>query len=293
MGKRLIKLRYPAWFILPFLIIFGVLYLFPTLSGFYYSFTDWNLLRDTDIRFIGFDQFRMLFQSGEIWNALEHTFIYAALVTVLQNVFGFGLALVLNSVMPGKTLLRAIFFTPMILSALIVGYMFTSIYHPTGLLNQFLSTIGLGFLQQEWLGNADIALYSVIMAGVWQSTGFSMAIYLAGLQTVPKDMLEAAEIDGATYWQRLKSILIPFVAPSFTINIVYSTVTSLKVFDLIFVMTKGGPGDSTEVMNSFVLKQFGRGMYGYGTAANLILFLIITAAALLILFFTRRKEMEA
>ncbi|MFC3803894.1 carbohydrate ABC transporter permease [Cohnella sp. GCM10012308] len=280
---------YPVWLIVPALVIYAVLYIFPTASGFYYSLTDWSPYKDS-IKVIGFDQFVDLFRTKAMYTAMKHTVIYAAIVTIFQNGLGVLLALFLNAKLAGRNFFRSVFFMPCILSALVVGYMFTIVLHPDGIFNQLLDQIGLSSLTKDWFGDPKLALYSVTAVNVWQWAGSSMALYLAGLQGISKDMLEAAVIDGTTYGQRLRYVVMPILAPVVTISVLLSMIGSMKTFELIYVTTGGGPGGATEVMNTFIFKQFGSGLYAYGTAANVILFLSVGIVSVLLVKLMRRGE---
>lgn len=288
-GTMLHRKMYPIWFVVPALVIFLVLYVYPTVSGFYYSFTDWSPYKDK-ITFVGFDQYKALFETKHMMVAMQHTLIFAVLVTLLQNGLGVILALLLNSNMSGRNFFRSIYFLPCILSALIVGYMFTTVLHPNGIFNQLLDAIGLSSFTRDWLGDPSAALYTVAAVTVWQWAGSSMAIYLAGLQGISKDMLEAAVIDGTTYFQRLRYVVMPILAPVVTISVVLSIIGSMKTFELIYATTRGGPAGATEVMNTFIFKQFGQGLYAYGTAANVILFITVAIISLVLLNLMRKGE---
>lgn len=284
------KRMYPMWLIVPALAIFAVLYLYPTFSGFYYSLTDWSPYKD-QIQFVGFEQFVDLFQTKAMYLAMKNTVIYAVLVTILQNGLGVLLALLLNSTLMGKNFFRSLYFLPSILSALVVGYTFTTVLHPDGIFNQLLNTLGLSDWTKDWLGDPKLALYSVTVVNVWQWAGQSMALYLAGLQGISKDMLEASVIDGTTYMQRLRFVIMPILAPVVTISVLLSMIGSMKAFEIIYATTGGGPGGATEVMNTFIFKQFGSGLYAFGTAANVVLFLSVAIISILLLKLMRKGEM--
>lgn len=283
------KRMYPLWLIVPALAIFAVLYLYPTFSGFYYSLTDWSPYKD-QIQFVGFEQFVDLFQTKAMYLAMKHTLIYAVLVTILQNGLGVILALLLNSSLAGRNFFRSLYFLPSILSALVVGYTFTTVLHPDGIFNQLLNTLGLSDWAKDWLGDPKLALYSVTVVNVWQWAGQSMALYLAGLQGISKDMLEASVIDGTTYMQRLRFVIMPILAPVVTISVLLSMIGSMKAFEIIYATTGGGPGGATEVMNTFIFKQFGSGLYAFGTAANVVLFLSVAIISILLLKLMRKGE---
>lgn len=286
-----IKKMYPMWLLLPVLLIYGTLYIIPTLSGFYYSLTDWNIYNET-IKFVGFQQYKDLLDTGDLLGALKHTIIFAVIVTLLQNGLGVCLALVLTSKIRGRSWFRTIFFLPCVLSTLIIGYLFSAIYQPEGILNEFLRFIGLDYITTDWLGNADVALYSISFANIWQHTGFTMTIYIAGILTIPKEMIEASIIDGSSYLKRVRYIIFPLLAPSFTINIILSLIGSLKVFEIVFALTSGGPGDATEVVNTLIFDLFSLGMYAMGTAANVCLFIAIAIVSFISLYFLRKREVQ-
>ncbi len=180
------------------------------------------------------------------------------------------------------------------LSALAIGYIWSYIYTPQfGFLNSFFSRIGLSSWQQDWLGNAHLTLASLIFTNSWEFMGFGMVIFLAGLQAVPSELYEAANIDGTTGWQRFRHITFPLIAPSVTINIILTMIGSLKVFDLILVMTNGGPGDASESLALRLYKEaFTQNHFGYGTAIGIVMSVLILALSVLNLRFLRKREVE-
>ncbi|WNQ13602.1 sugar ABC transporter permease [Paenibacillus aurantius] len=286
------KRKYPLYFSFPALAIFLLFFLTPTLIGFYFSFTDWNINADT-IRFTGLDNYRELFREPRLKTALTNTLIFAACVTVLQNVCGLGLALILNEALKLRNLLRMVFFMPYVISPLVIGYIFRAIYHPeNGVVNHLLQTFGLGFLAHDWLNDPKIALYSVIGTDVWRVAGFSMVVYLAGLQFIPKDLTESSAIDGAGYWSRFRSIIFPLLAPAFTVNVLLSMIGSMKVFEMVYVLTEGGPGYTTEVFFTYIRSMFSTGQFGYATAVNLMLFVLVTVVGVPVLLAMKKREVE-
>jgi raffinose/stachyose/melibiose transport system permease protein len=284
------KQNYPYWFLLPAFAIFALLFLAPTITGFYYSLTDWNINTNI-IHFIGLRNFRELFADKKLVAALWHTLAYAFAVTILRNAIGLGLALMLNTKMPLRGLFRTVFFLPYIISPIIIGYLFTAIYHPVnGLLNQGLRLLGLNFLAVDWLNDPRFALFSTIMVDVWRTSGFSMVIYLAGLQMIPTELFESAALDGANYAKTFKHITFPLIAPSLTINLTLSLIGTMKVFVMILVLTNGGPGYATEVINTYIMTAFSLGLYGQGTAANILLTILIILIGAPVLLFLRKRE---
>lgn len=284
------KQNYPYWFILPAFTIFGMLFLLPTGTGLFYSLTDWNI-NTPKIQFIGLANFRELFSDRKLIAALGNTLLYAFSVTVLRNAAGLGLALVLNTRMPGRGFFRTIFFLPYIISPIIIGYLFTAIYHPVnGPLNVFLRSFGLGFLAVDWLNDPRYALLSTILVDVWRTSGFAMVIYLAGLQTIPSELFESASLDGSRPVQTFRHITFPLIAPSLTVNLTLSLIGTMKVFVMILVLTNGGPGYTTEVVNTYIMTSFSLGLYGLGTAANILLTLLIILTGGPVLLLLRKRE---
>jgi raffinose/stachyose/melibiose transport system permease protein len=285
--------KYPYYFIFPVLIIFTLFYAIPSLSSFYYSMTDWGASGDTDIKFIGLENFRNLLLEKNFALAAKNTFIYALFITIGQNLFGFILALILNEELKVRNALRTVFFLPVVICTLIVGILFTAILQPEyGVVNVFLRAIHLDVLALDWLGDPKYALYSIIATDLWRISGFAMVIFLAGMQTIPKDLLESAMIDGVSYLQRVRYIIFPLIAQSFTINFLLSLIGALKVFDIVFALTGGGPGYCTEVFNTFVYRTFSYSFYGYSTAAGLVLFLFVAAISAITLYFLKKREVE-
>jgi raffinose/stachyose/melibiose transport system permease protein len=282
---------YRAALAAPALILFLMFFLLPTIAGFYFSLTDWNQYLP-EIRFVGLDNFRQIFSERVSTVALKNTLTFALVTTVGKNLFGLVLALILNRKLRARTMWRAVFFSPAIFSTIIVGLVFSVVLHPKGLLNTGLQTLGLSFLKQKWLTDKDVVMFTVSAVEIWMYTGFHMAIYLAGLQSIPGDFLESARIDGASGWRQFKSIIFPLIIPSFNINLVMALIGGFKVFDMVYVLTNGGPGFASQVVSTMVYKAFGEGRWGYGTAMNLLLFLIIYAVSITVLTFFRKREVE-
>lgn len=274
--NKIIKKAYPQYMLLPALLIFIVFVMVPNITSFYYAFTNWNAMSD-NIKFVGFENFKEVFDSTSgIGLVFINSGIFAICTTVLKILIGLILALLLNEQIRTKNALRAIFFLPMMLATVLLGIMFSEIYRPDGILNSGLSLIGLGFLQQDWITNTKLAIWSCSLVEVWRASGFAMAIFLAALQMIPKEIYEAVDIDGAGKFKKLLHITLPYLYQSIVLNIVLGIISGLKVFDLIYLITNGGPGRATEVLNITVLNEFSKGVYGYSTLLGLILFVIIT-----------------
>lgn len=284
--------KYPLYFSFPALAIFLVFFISPTLIGFYYSFTDWNINADV-IKFIGFDNYTQLLQEPRLTIAFKNTLIFAATVTIFQNVLGLALALILNEALKMRNLLRTVFFLPFVIAPIVIGYIFRAMYHPEhGIVNRLLSGIGLDFLAQDWLNDPKYALFSIIVTDLWRVAGFSMVIYLAGLQFIPKDLTESSSIDGANYWRRFRHITFPLLAPALTVNVLLSMIGSMKVFEMVMVLTEGGPGYTTEVFYTYIRSMFSSGEFGYATAVNIVLFIMVTVIGVPVLMAMKKREVE-
>ncbi|WP_141503154.1 carbohydrate ABC transporter permease [Paenibacillus luteus] len=286
------KKIYPAYFLFGALLLYVFLYVLPSLVGMYYSFTDWSRFDDT-VRFIGWDNYKSIFSSDEnylryIGNTLQLTVV----TTILKTVLGLGLALIVGQKLWGKNFHRAVIFLPTVLSFLITGLTFQSILAPSGLLNSFLRTFGLDSWTRNWLYEGNWPFWSIYGIDVWKGMGYIMTIFLAGLMTISKDYYEAADIDGAHFWGKLRYITLPLLLPSFAVTTVLNLVYGLRVFDIVYVLTQGGPGDQTEVLYSVIFKLFGYGYYGLGTALSSLMFVIMVVIGYFIIRLLN-KEVEA
>lgn len=282
----------PYLLLVPALVFYAFVVLVPTLTGAGYAFTDWAGRRETP-GFVGLDNFTELFAAPAARSALRNTLIIAVSTTVVQTLIGLALALALHSTLASRNVLRTMFFAPALLPPVIIGFLWQYILTPAGPLNDALSSIGLGGLTQNWLGDSSVALASVIGVIIWQNAGLTMVIYLAGLQGVPPELHEAASIDGAGRWQRLRNVTLPLLAPATTIALSLTLIGSLKLFDQVYVMTNGGPGYATETLSVVMYKEaFVSGRYGYSTAIALVLTMIVFAFALLQLRGLRRYEVQ-
>lgn len=282
-----------ALFMLPAILLVGIFMFYPAIYGFYLSFTNWNGVT-TSYKFIGFRNFIEMFQDDIFYLALKNTAIYCVATILFQHLISLSLAVFLHRGLKGSKLYKSIFFIPSLLSTAVVAVVFTVIFNPvSGGLNELLQYIGLSALAQDWLGNPKIALYSIIFTNVWQYFGYSMVIYIAGLNTIPKDLEEAAVIDGANGWQKFLFIDFPSIAPAFTINTVLSMIGSLKAFENVYAMTGGGPINSTEVIATY-LYDFGitANRLGYGSAVSLVMFILIVIISIMQTKLLRAREVE-
>lgn len=268
---------YPSYFTWGTLGFYLIFFIVPSLMGFYYSLTDWNSYSDT-IQFIGLDNFKILFSADENYvNFIVNTINFTISTVVLKTVLGLAFALVLNEGIRMKGFHRVMIFMPSIVPMLVVGLMFKSILNPaTGLLNETLRFIGLDVLAQKWLVDVNWAFKSIIAVDTWKGAGYIMIILLAGLQSISRSYYEAAEIDGANAWHKFKYITVPLLMPALVVTTVLNMLHGLKVFEVVYVLTNGGPGYATDVLYTAIFKEFSMGRYGVGTALSSMLFLFMS-----------------
>lgn len=279
------KKIYKGYFAAPAVILYTLLFMVPVILNFVYSFTNWNAIKMTGetAKFIGIDNYIKIFQNPELVSVIGRTLLFAVVTTVFKNVIGFILALAFNEGLKTKNILRAIFFLPAMLSPLIIGLIFGSIFMKNGFANQLLTMLGLEEMTKAWLTTKSTALGTTMFVEIWRQVGFNMVIYLAGLQLIDKGYYEAAAVDGANKRQQLFYITLPRMIPSLIINLLLALSQGLKAFDIVFVLTGGGPNGSTELINTLVFREFGKKLYGMSSAYGVILFIITAIAGLLVL----------
>ncbi|HEY0827835.1 MAG TPA: sugar ABC transporter permease [Bacilli bacterium] len=287
----MIKKHYYSYSILfPGLVLFSIFIIVPSLGSFFYAFTDQNHgFRWT--RFVGWENFTYIFQEEDNKLAFKNTFIFTIVTTVFKVGLGLLLALLVNRALKLSVYLRAMLFFPAILSSLAVALAFTAILHPSrGLLNESLRFVGLDSLTASWLTDPHIVMYSISMVEVWKWTGFTMALLLAGLQSIPKETLESARIDGANSWKQFRYITLPLLSPVLNTAILLNLIGGLKVFDVVYALTGGGPGNASNVMNTIIFKNFAAGRNGEANANSVVLFLIVAIIVLVTNHLLRRTE---
>ena len=290
-GNRL----YSYIWVAPCLLLYVIFFAIPLFIGFYSAMTNWTMGREVTA-FVGLENFRHIFSDPELLNAVRNTFLYTVVVVIFKNLFGFVLAIILSTPLSRKrrvnNLFRTLFYIPAVMSTIVLGVVFTRILHPLGLLNACLKSIGLGFLAQNWLINTRVVMLSIAGVSVWQWTGYHMVIYLAGIQGIAPDYLEAATIDGASTLQRLRKVTIPLLAATINMNVILSLIGGLRGFSEVYVLTNGGPCHASQVLTTEVLSKFAEGRWGLGTALNAVLFLLVAVICIPLLRQMRRQEVE-
>jgi raffinose/stachyose/melibiose transport system permease protein len=279
---------YPNWFYIPAAIIYGALFLFPTIASLFFSLTRWTLF---EAQFIGLDNFVQFFKEPFLVKGLVNTLIYGVVTSGLKVVLGMLLALLLTSDIIGRGYLRAVVFFPVLVSTIGIGITFTVMMHPTqGIINETLALFGIK--GPGWLTNPNLALYSVAFVDVWKGVGLATVIYMAGVVSIPQDYFEAAKIDGATSWQNFWAITLPLLRPATVTVVTLSLIGGLRSFDLIWAMTKGGPGFTSDVIASVIYKQYQAGFYGLSTAGNVVLFVLVAVIIVPLSIWFNRREIE-
>lgn len=262
-------------YIVPALAFYAFVLIVPTLRGATLAFTNWNGL-DATFGFVGLANFAKVLTSPASLGAIIVTLTIAFFYTVIVNVLGLLLALGVHSRIKSRNLLRVFLFAPAVMTPVVTAYLWKYILAPTGPLNILFDALGLGALKQSWLGTPEWALFSIILVLVWQFSGYHMVIYLAGLQGIPDELLEAAAVDGAGPMRKFWSIVRPLLAPAITINVMLSIIGGLKIFDQVWVMTGGGPGGSTHTLSTLLYRDaFQYGEFGSSIAMAVILFLLV------------------
>ncbi|MCE5188416.1 MAG: sugar ABC transporter permease [Eubacteriales bacterium] len=280
----------PAQFLsLPALMIYGMFFVYPLFSGIGMSMTDWDGMSEAS--FVGLQNFIDFFQDARAMHDIRTTLIFAAGSAALLNLVGLLYALLMNGNFRGKSIARVIIYLPAIISPLIMGYIWFFLLQPgRGFLYYAFIQLGLPDLIGSWMSSYPSALLVLVLVNVWQFSGMTMIIYLAGLQSIPTELSEAARIDGASAWQRFWSVTIPMLMPAIRINVVTNIIGSLSVFDVIMALTEGGPGYATESLSIYIMRMCYGSRTGYSTAVAMILFFIILVPVLVSMRLTRQKS---
>lgn len=284
--------RLPYYFMMPAILLLLVIYLVPFIYSIAISMTDWSGI-GMDMKFVGIRNYIALFQENHFLEVLGNNVVYLIELVGIQFIVSLLLAAVLNAAFKGRNFFRALYFMPTVICTIAIGFIWNIMFDPiNGPIKTILAEMGLdGLSKIMWLGNTKTAIHAVSFVSVWQWTGWSMVIYLAGMQSIDKSLYEAAEMDGAGVIQKFFKVTLPLLAPSITINLVNSTIGALKIFDLPFIMTSGGPGHSSESLAMMMYSySFGLDKMGYGTAISIMLVVFIMIVSGVQTVILRKKE---
>jgi ABC-type sugar transport system permease subunit len=278
-------------FILPPLLLYLVFFLVPLIQSIYISFTDWNGIRPT-VNWIGLENYQRMLHDSLVWKALAHNGIWVVVGTISPIVISLALAMLLWPRTRGQRVFQAAYFMPQILSTVTIALIWSRVYHPLiGVLNFLLKRIGLGHLATGWLGESEWALAAVLIAAIWAYFGFALVVILAGLQSIDMDLIDAASIDGASGWQRFIYVILPQLRPVLTMIIGYTLIGGFNVFDIVWVMTGGGPANATEVISTLLYtKAFVEDQVSYGTSLAMVLTVISLIVSVLFITLRERRD---
>lgn len=284
---------YPWYFSLGAMVIYFIFIVLPSLIGIYYSFTDWNSYFP-EKNFIGLENYKTILFGDQVYlSYIKNTFVFTVITSIMKTVFGLLMAILLVSGVKFVSFHRMIIFSPQVLSFLIVGLVFKSLLDPNmGFVNVTLEKLGLGFFAQNWLGSTTWAMPSVMTVDTWKGMGYIMVLFIAGLLSIPNMYYEAAEMDGAGFFQKLFHITLPMLLPTLTITTVLNITYGLRVFDIIYVLTNGGPGYATDVINTAVYSLFAKGYWGLGSALSTLLFIFMAVISYFIIRAMNKKAVE-
>src|SRR3954471_2448540 len=255
--------------------LFAFVVLVPSVRGVYYAFTDWDGL-DPELSFVGLRNFADILGDATARQAVWHTVLIAIAITVIQNGIGLLLALGVNAMIKTRNFLRVLLFAPAVVTPIVTAYLWRNLLAPDGAVNSLLGAVGLSSWQQDWLGSPRLALWMIVLVIVWQFAGYSMVIFLAGLQSIAREIYEAAAIDGTGSVRRFWSVVRPLLAPAITINLMLSIIGGLKLFDQVYSTTGGGPRHATDTISTLIYKDaFTLGEFGYSIALAVMLTIIV------------------
>ena len=292
-GRRNEDARPAIWFLAPFLLLYVLFIIGPALYGLLMSFFSTSLVKPGLGSFVGVDNYAEALQSSAFWTSLWHTIWFTILTTPPLVVLAFVLALLADRVSRGRWFFRLAFFAPYVLPSAVMALIWIWIFTPgLGLLETALGKIGIS--SPNWLGDESVAMVSLAIATVWWTLGFNFVLYLAGLQDIPRELYEAAAIDGAGPWQQIRMITVPLLARTTTLVVVLQVIASLKVFDQMYIMTAGGPNFSTRSVLQYIYDEgFTNFRVGYASALSMLFFLVVLAVSAAWFILVRPQEKEA
>lgn len=277
-------------FFTPAFLVYTILLVIPIIGAFYLSFTNWNGI-SASFDMIGIKNYTDMIKDTRLHNAIGVTLKITVTVCITVNVLGLFSAILLNKAKKLTNALRSIFFLPYVISTVAISFIWLSILSYTGVLNSILEIVGLGNITADYIGNTQNAIKSICIIEIWRTLGFHMVLYLASIQTVPKELYEACIMDGGNGWQQFRYVTLPLIVPGITISVIMSIMTEMKQYDIVKVITNGGPGYSTETITyNIVTQAFGNNMLGYSSAIAVFLFVIIAFITILQLKLMKQKE---
>lgn len=272
----------------PAAILFGFFFILPLCKGISMSFTNWNGFNKAI--FIGFENYRKFFQDSRALGDIKTTILFALGSAVLLNLVGLFYALLMEKKFYLQSIVRVIIYLPAIISPLIMGYIWYFLLQPgRGFIYRVVEYFG-GVLEWNWMGTYSITIWVLILVNVWQYAGMTMIIYIAGLQSIPKELYESAEMDGSSSFEKFRYVTLPLLIPSIRINVITNIIGSLSVFDIIMSLTEGGPGYSTESLSIYIMRMCYGNKTGYSTAVAMILFVIILIPVLISFKLTKSRK---
>lgn len=291
-GSRWRKRATIATFLAPATVLYALFVIVPIVQGVYYSTFEWNGLQPL-ADFVGLDNYREALGDPKFRGALRHVTVILVLSLAVQLPFALGIAMLLTQRLRGRAVLRLLFFLPYVLSEVITAVVWKLLLQPAGLVDGILETFGLDRFGQLWLADPDVVLSTVFVVVSWKYFGFHMVLYLAALQHVPVELEEAAALDGAGKWATFRHVVFPLLGPTFRISVFLSIIGSLQLFDMVWVLTGGGPVSASETMATYMFDRgFKRSRFGYGSAVAVIVFLISFVTALAYQRFVLRRDVK-
>ena len=292
-STRKAQRRLGLWFVVPLMLMVGVFMVFPLINAFYYALVDFDGL-DPSPPWVGLDNFTELLRDEDVYAAFKNNLIWIVIGTIGPLVIGLAMALMVWNSRSGSVFYRTVFFLPFILPQVAVGVVWGWIYEPSrGWLNKLLDVVGLESIATGWLGNPDTALYAVLATAIWTSVGFVFVIFLSALRNVDSDLVDASMLDGANAWQRLLNVILPQIMPVFLMVTTLTLLGGFRVFDIVFVMTGGGPAGATEVLGTYAYSQaFELNRISYGTALALLITVVAIPFAAWLNRIQRRLALE-
>ncbi|WP_027965231.1 carbohydrate ABC transporter permease [Halalkalibacillus halophilus] len=278
-------------FTLPLIIIFATVVLIPFFIGLFYSFFEWDGFSNNPMVYVGIDNYIALLDDGRFGQSAWLTLKFTIMSLILVNVLGLGFALLVTSALKSTNFARTMFFMPNLIGGLILGYIWQFIFSDAfRIIGDLTGNERIFF---NWLNDTDFAMYALVIVFSWQMAGYMMIIYIAGIQSIPGEVMESAQIDGANYWQRFKNIVFPLLMPALTISLFLTLSFGFKIYDTNLSLTGGGPALSTELLAMQIYNEiFGYNNYGYGQAKAIVFFIVIATITLTQVYVTKKREVE-